>query len=208
MKNGLFVVIDGIEGVGKSTQCKLVEEELKRQNYSVVLTQEPFVKPIEKIIRTKDITPVTEYLLFTADRIEHIEKLIKPSLNNGSIVICDRYFYSTIAYQYCGRGLVANKTVLPINDYIEQFLTPDLSIFIDLDTNTSYGRLIKSGRKQDRIEQSGKEFMEKVRYGYLSMHRNQSLFNQTIALLNGDNSREYLTEQILKKIYISLREKL
>ena len=109
LKSGIFIVLEGGDGSGKTTQAKLIAEYLKNNGFSVVLTREPggvdTAEKIRTIILNEDVDPVTEALLFASARREHLVKKVIPALNEGKIVICDRFLYSSLAYQGYARGL-------------------------------------------------------------------------------------------------------
>jgi len=132
-KNGLFITFEGGEGCGKSTHSKMLEKYLKGKGYNVLLTREPGGTKLGKNIRDillsekTILADGTELMLFAADRLEHVDKVIKPELQNGKIVICDRFTDSTTAYQIGGRG-VAEDMVRYINCISSEGLIPDRTI--------------------------------------------------------------------------------
>lgn len=172
---GIFIVIEGIDGAGKSTQAKLLAKWFETKGYEVVLTKEPtdtaFGKLIRKLVLTggregiidgAKISHEAEALLFAADRAEHVKKLIEPSIKAGKVVISDRYFYSSLAYQWA-RGLDL-EWLINLNKFA---IRPDLVILLDLPVKESMkrinGRQLKS--EFDRIA----ELQKKVRENYLKL---------------------------------------
>ncbi|WP_324735502.1 dTMP kinase [Thermococcus sp. SY098] len=172
---GIFIVIEGIDGAGKSTQAKLLTKWFEKRGYEVVLTKEPtdtaFGKLIRKLVLTggregiidgAKISHEAEALLFAADRAEHVKKLIEPSLKAGKVVISDRYFYSSLAYQWA-RGLDL-EWLINLNKFA---IRPDLVILLDLPVKESMkrinGRQLKS--EFDRIA----ELQKRVRENYLKL---------------------------------------
>jgi len=172
---GIFIVMEGIDGAGKSTQARLLAKWFEERGYEVVLTKEPtdtaFGKLIRKLVLTGGkegiidgarISHEAEALLFAADRAEHVAKLIKPSLQAGKVVISDRYFYSSLAYQWA-RGLDL-EWLIDLNRFA---IRPNLVILLDLPVKESMkrinGRSIKS--EFDRIA----ELQKKVRENYLKL---------------------------------------
>ena len=165
-----LISFEGIEGSGKSTQIERLQTFLNQKGYDTLLTREPGATPFGQKIRDMLLDPnqafshqYTELLLFTADRLEHIENVVKPALKEGVIVICDRYIDSTIAYQHGGRQL-------PI-DVVKQQLSwvdavPDLTFLIDLDIEEGLRRA-KARASLDRFEQEDLSFHNRVRDGYL-----------------------------------------
>ncbi|MEJ5285173.1 MAG: dTMP kinase [Brevinematia bacterium] len=169
MEKGFFIVFEGIEGSGKTTQSILLSEKLKNRDYDVIHTKEPggtdFGEKIRNILLHEDeVSDITELLLFLADRKEHIERLIKPSLEKNRIVISDRYFYSTLAYQIGGRKLDEDM-VNYLNNIIVDNLIPDIVFYIDIDAEESIKR--KKHSHLDRIEREEMFFHINIRNEYL-----------------------------------------
>lgn len=171
----MFIVLEGIDGAGKSTQAKLLKLWFEERGYEVVLTKEPtdtaFGKLIRKLVLTggkegiidgAKISHEAEALLFAADRAEHVDKLIKPSLKAGKVVISDRYFYSSLAYQWA-RGLDL-EWLIDLNRFA---IRPDLVILLDLPVKESMKRLRSRSIKSefDKIY----ELQKKVRENYLKL---------------------------------------
>ena len=172
---GMFIVLEGIDGAGKSTQAKLLKLWFEEKGYEVVLTKEPtdtaFGKLIRRLVLTggregiidgAKISHEAEALLFAADRAEHVDKLIKPSLEAGKVVISDRYFYSSLAYQWA-RGLDL-EWLIDLNRFA---IRPDLVILLDLPVKESMKRLRSRSIKSefDKIY----ELQRKVRENYLKL---------------------------------------
>ncbi|WP_457741403.1 dTMP kinase [Thermococcus sp.] len=172
---GTFIVLEGIDGAGKSTQAKLLKIWFEEKGYEVVLTKEPtdtaFGKLIRRLVLTggregiidgAKISHEAEALLFAADRAEHVDKLIKPSLEAGKIVISDRYFYSSLAYQWA-RGLDL-EWLIDLNRFA---IRPDLVVLLDLPVKESMKRLKSRSIKSefDKIY----ELQRKVRENYLKL---------------------------------------
>ena len=167
---GYLISFEGIEGSGKSTQIHYLETYLRSKGFETLVTREPgatvFGQKIRDILLDpqQDFShPYTELLLFSADRLEHIEKVLKPALAAGKIVICDRYIDSTIAYQHGGRQLPLElvKQQLSFVDCI-----PDLTFLIDIDVDEGLRRA-KKRASLDRFEQEERAFHQRVREGYL-----------------------------------------
>ncbi len=174
---GKFITFEGIDGSGKSTQLRLVERYLADAGHDVVTTLEPGGTPLGRQLRsvfleTKDtISPRAELLLFAADRAQHVEYLIKPSLAAGKIVISDRYADATAAYQGAGRGFDAD-TIARVIDIATGGLKPDLTLFFDITVETALERLNvrhTSGTEANRMDGETAEFYARVRNAYLAI---------------------------------------
>ena len=170
MNKGIFISFEGPDGCGKTTQINLFADYLKSQGYDVVLTREPGGTPISEKIRNiildpanKEESPVTEALLYAASRAQHVAEKIKPALENGSVVLCDRFVDSSIAYQAYARGL--GEDVIRINEFAVQSCMPKITFFLDLDPAIGQQRQIKRG-KLDRLEQEGLDLQNKVYAAY------------------------------------------
>ena len=168
----LFITFEGGEGSGKSVQARALYRKLSRLPIPVVLTHEPGVTPLgKKIARWLKwgqyaISAETELMLFNASRAQLVTGVIKPSLESGRVVICDRYSDSTTAYQSYGRGLDLDM-VRSVNDAAIQGVKPDLTILLDMPVEAGLAR--KRDRKHDRFEQEHITFHKRVREGYLEM---------------------------------------
>ncbi|MCI0411777.1 dTMP kinase [bacterium] len=181
MKRGLFVTFEGIEGCGKSTQVQLVSAWLAGHGLKHTVTREPggtaVGSQIRKILLSENtgvLQPVSEALLYLADRFQHIVEVIRPALDAGEIVLCDRYHDSTVAYQGYGRGI-------PVQ-WIENIwfgssaaLVPDITILLDLDPQIGLQRSLEKlrarGLDESRFEKEGLEFHIRVREGFLALAR-------------------------------------
>lgn len=168
---GVFISFEGIEGSGKSTQARLLYDYLKKRNTDVILTEEPGGTQIGMKIRTvllsvehREMSSLTELLLYNASRTQHIAEVIMPALNRGATVITDRFTDSTFAYQGYGRGL--DLQMIDSLDLIATGrLRPDITLLLDLDVTTGLGRN-RGANKSDRFEREDISFHEKVRNGY------------------------------------------
>jgi dTMP kinase len=174
LKKGFFISLEGIEGTGKTTQARLLSERFVEKGYEVVLTQEPGGTLIGSRIREillhvdhKEMSYMTELLLYNADRAQHLNEKILPSVSNGKIVITDRFTDSTIAYQGYGRGIDI-KLLKSIDLIATGGIRPDLTILFDLDIETGLKRN-RGINKVDRLELEDIEFHKKVRKGYLKI---------------------------------------
>lgn len=173
---GLFITIEGVEGAGKTTQLKRLHRHLEQIGYAVVVTREPGGTPIGEAVRQvlldpthAAMAPVTELLLYEAARAQHVAELIRPALEEGKAVLCDRFADSTTAYQGAGRAL-APQDILTLHNLATGGLWPDLTLVLDLAVKTGLERARNRGR-YDRLEQETLLFHEQVREGFLELAR-------------------------------------
>ncbi len=175
MQKGLFITFEGADGCGKTTQINLLKDYLENKGYSVLLTREPGGKglgeKIREILLNYDsvVADRCESFLFLADRAQNIEVIIKPAIEKGQIVLCDRHTDSSVAYQGYGRGLDIEQ-IKTLNNLATGGMQPDLTLVFDIDVETSMKRV---GNEKDRMESSGKEFFNRVRNGYLELAKNE-----------------------------------
>jgi dTMP kinase len=170
----MFLTLEGIDFSGKSTQAKMLVDALSRER-AVCFLREPGGTPISERIRSilldkknLDLTDRAELLLFSASRAQLVAGVIRPALANGEIVICDRYYDSTTAYQGAGRGLPMDA-VRAINTFATGGLAPDLTLFIDIPVDEIERRRAAAGKGFDRMEAAGREFFGRVRDGYIAL---------------------------------------
>jgi dTMP kinase len=172
--SGLFISFEGIDGVGKSTQADLLETWLSEQGKTVVRTLEPGGTDVGVEIRKillhhkGDLAPRAEAALFAADRAHHVASKIRPALERGEIVITDRYFDSSVAYQGAGRDL-SRTEVRDLSLWAVGGLLPQLTVLLDLPAEEARSRRNKSGTEPDRLEREKIEFFETVRSAYLDL---------------------------------------
>jgi dTMP kinase len=165
---GFFVVFEGGDGAGKSTQVKQLTEKLTKLKETVVITREPggteLGKKIREILLDQnefEVSPRMEALLFAADRSINMSQIIKPALEKGNVVIADRHIDSSIAYQGVGRGLGA-QTIEEISRWATQEIVPDLTVLLDVDANTGQSRL----QTKDRLDRESTDFHTKVNQAF------------------------------------------
>lgn len=175
---GLFIVFEGIEGSGKSTQSRELERRLVQSGYTVTLTREPGGTPTGDRVREEllysnhQITPIAEVFLFSASRTLLVDSVIRPALLRNEVVVCDRYSASTLAYQGFARG-IAMEAIERTNDMATMGLYPDLSILLDIDPVVGLSR--KEDRKLDRIERERLGFHRRAREGFAELARRDPL---------------------------------
>lgn len=172
---GFFLTFEGIDGSGKTSQIDLLKEELKTSGISYLLLREPGGTSISEQIRrvlldnkNAEMTAETELLLFAAARAQLVQEIVKPALAENKVVISDRFYDSTTAYQGFGRDMNVDF-IKNLNQYATQNLQPDLTFYFDISVETAFVRLNKRKNKADRLDLESKNFMEKTRQGYLKI---------------------------------------
>lgn len=196
---GLFITFEGPDGAGKTTQVQKFAEALSQQGYDVLLTREPGGTPISDKVRELILTPehqemddTTEVLLYAASRAQHVHEKVIPSLQNGKIVICDRFVDASIAYQGYGLGIPVEE-VEQINRFATSGLVPDRTYMLDVPVAEGKARLLaRSGL--DRIEQKGEAYHERVREGFRTLAAQHP---ERIRVVNAYRSIEVIADEIL-----------
>lgn len=197
-----FITFEGIEGSGKSTQSKKLHAYFLKKSQDAILTREPGgTKASEQIreilITQENLEAKTELLLNFASRNEHVEKLIKPSLQNNKIVICDRFFDSTYAYQGSAMGvdfaLIDKIKDLTIGDF-----APDVTFLIDIDVETSLKRLVNRN-DNNRYDGFSIDFHQKVRDGFLKIAKQ----NSRIKIIDGTKSEDEIFSEIINNLNLN-----
>jgi dTMP kinase len=174
-KNGFFITFEGIDGSGKTTQLLMTEKYLRQRGLDVLVLREPgstsLAEKIRKILLDKNnsIPLESELLLYLAARADLVQKVIAPALKNGKIVLCDRFYDSTTAYQGYGRKLNI-ALIKKLNHLTVGATIPDITFIIDVDFETSLQRRKK---ESDRLESESKKFFESVRRGFLAIAREE-----------------------------------
>ena len=197
-KKGVFIVLEGGDGTGKSTQAKLIKEYIENNyNKSVVLTREPggvdTAEMIREIILNQDIDPITEALLFASARREHLVKKVIPALEEGKIVICDRFLYSSLAYQGHARK-IGIENVYNINSYAVEDCFPDLTIMLDLNAKDGIDRILNNRTNEiNRLDKEGIQFHSDVREGYQIVSK---MYNEELVKVDASKSIEGVFEDI------------
>ena len=197
---GLFLAFEGGEGVGKTTQARLISIWLREQGYDVVSTSEPGATKIGMRLRAllldtahSGMSPHCEALLYAADRAEHVAKVIDPALERGAVVITDRYIDSSLAYQGAGRG-IPTADIARLNSWATDGRTPDLTVLLDMAPEIGRSR---HARSADRIEAEPVEFHRRVRAGFLALARAEP---DRYLVLDATTPAEEITERIKDKI--------
>jgi dTMP kinase len=166
----MFVTFEGLDGCGKTTQARLLVERLEAEGLEVVFTREPGGTPLgerirELVLHGDHVAPWAEAALYVAARAQHVDQVIRPALERGATVVCDRYLDTSVAYQGAGRGLGVD-TILELNLLAVGGLLPDRTVLVDIDIQTALSRV---GGKGDRIERAEVEFWPRVVEGYRTL---------------------------------------
>jgi dTMP kinase len=202
MSAGLFISLEGIDGVGKSTQSDLLEEFLRSAGKEVLRTFEPGGTELGQEIRhlllhrKGDVAPRAEALLYASDRAHHVATKVRPALERGEVVITDRYLDSSVAYQGVGRALKA-EDVRSISMFAVEGLLPDLTILLDLEAAAAAARRNTTGEAPDRLEREKIEFFEAVRQAFLDMAAAEP---QRWLVIDARQSVEAMQSQIRERV--------
>lgn len=198
-----FITFEGPEGSGKTSVIKEVYEALKRQGHDVIVTREPGGVAISERIRSllldyndEVMDARTEALLFAASRRQHVIEIIKPALEAGKIVLCDRYIDSSLAYQGVARDLGIEE-VYSLNLFAIETYIPDLTLFIDISPETGLKRVKKNQRAMDRLDLETLEFHQKVYEGYQTL---MELEPERIKRIDGNTTIEAISKQATELI--------
>ncbi len=202
---GIFISIEGMDGSGKSTQIKYMKDFFEARGHSVLHTREPGGTAIGEKIRElvlnndyQEMSDITEALLYAASRAQHVKEVIRPALNEGKIVLCDRYVDSSMVYQGSGRGL-GYEAIKSINDFATSCLTPDLTILFDIEPQMSLQR-INIGEEGDRLERETLDFHVKAHSAYMEL---ANMYAERIKVIKANRVIEEIrgdVEQLLEKL--------
>jgi dTMP kinase len=208
--DGKLIVFEGVEGCGKTSQIKLCQKWLEELGLSVSVTREPGGTDLGVHIRrllldkteSKSIAPRTELLLYAADRAQHVEQDLKPNLAWGTIILCDRFTDSTIAYQGYGRNLDMDL-INQLNEIATGGLNSDLTLWFDIDVEVGLGRKRKSGEAADRMELEKIEFHHRVQRGYKEL---AAINSNTIVRIDGSLALNAVFKKIQEILTPRLKE--
>lgn len=199
LNKGLFLTFEGIDGSGKTMQLEKLTEDLRKANLKYLILREPGGTSISEQIRkvlldrvNQEMIPETELLLFAAARAQLVQEIVKPALAENKIVISDRFYDSTTAYQGFGRDMDVHFIQL-LNTFATQGLQPDFTFYFDLSVETAFERLGKRTEKNDRIDLESKKFMEKTRQGYLSIAQNHP---ERIKVIDAERTPEEIFQDL------------
>ncbi len=200
--SGLFIALEGPDGSGKSTITKLLEDYFEDKGISHIITREPGGTDIGEDIRNlildnknTEMSPETEALLYAASRGQHVHEKIRPGLEEGKVVLCDRFVLSSLAYQGVGRGL-GIKEVKAINDFAIKDIYPDLILFFHIDPEVTLNRKTKK-LGGDRLEKEGNDFHNKVYEGYMELIK---MYPKNIKIIDATRPISEVLEQSIKEI--------
>ena len=199
MNKGLFITFEGADGCGKTTQMNLLAQYLREKGFDVVVTREPGGKGLGEKLREillnydGEVSSVCESFLFLADRAQNVDITVKPAVEQGKIVLCDRHGDSTVAYQGYGRGLDIERIEM-LNSIATSNRKPDLTLVFDIDVETSMKRV---GTEKDRMESAGIEFHNRVRQGYLDIAKKEP---NRVKVINAVKSIEEINREVISII--------
>jgi dTMP kinase len=198
----MFITFEGIDKSGKTTQSQILIKKLEDNGFSVIFLREPGGTKISEKIRNllldvenSEMFPSTEYLLYSASRTQLVNEVIIPALKEKKVVVCDRYYDSSTAYQGYGRGIDL-QIIKTINNFAAPVI-PDLSFFIDIDIEEANRRTAQMDEGKDRLESSGDSFFNKVRKGFLSVAAGEP---ERFIVLDGRESKNNISEMIWKNV--------
>ena len=211
IKRPFFICFEGVEGSGKSTQAKLLYKFIKKNiTKNVILTREPggtlFSEKIRNLMLDKktNISPLTEFFLLMAARNEHIVSKINFYLKKKFIIICDRFFYSTLAYQHYLEGM-DRKFIFSIQKKIFNKVHPDITFLIDLNKKESKIRINKRSKKTNKFDKLSSYHFNKIRNGFLKISK---MYKNKIVLIKGNKSLNEIQKVINNKTLKILNERL
>jgi dTMP kinase len=168
---GRLITLEGVDGAGKSTHIEFLAQRLQARGRQLLVTREPGGTPLAEKLRalvlTEPMTPLTETLLMFAARTDHVERVIRPALQSGRWVLCDRFTDATAAYQGAGKG-VSQDLIQRLAEASHPGIVPDRTLIFDCPYDVARRRLAASGRTLDRFENEGAEFFDRVRQAYLA----------------------------------------
>lgn len=218
----MFITIEGIEGAGKSTLRTRLPELLSSLKKEIIITREPGATTLGQQIRNiildsnlKNTSNIAELMLFAADRAQHVEELIVPALKRGTIVLCDRYIYSTLAYQGYGSGLELNQ-LMAINNFVTKGLKPDVVLLLDLPaeeglkraalrTRKASGTIVKSAdciQSWNKFEEQDLAYHSRVRNGFLTLAKDPAA---NFKVLNALDSPEGIAQAAYQSVLETLK---
>jgi dTMP kinase len=204
----MFITFEGLDYSGKSTQVQLLADRLTVQDHRVLVLREPggtdIGEKIRKMLLDKNndgMTEASELFLFSASRSQLIQEVVRPALEAGMVVICDRYYDSTTAYQGFGRGIPLD-VIHAINRYATSGLVPDMTFFLDIPIREIEKRMHSAKSNKDRMESSGMEFYERARDGFLQIAKTESRYCVINGLQPIDDLHELIWQHVTEALTI------
>ena len=198
----MFIVFEGIDGSGKTTLSRLLVRFLNSRGVKAVWTREPYAEETKKLLTSGVLSPWGETFLLLADRNRHVREFLKPKLEEGYVVVSDRYYFSTLAYQGYGKGLPL-KTLKSLNPKVIEGLEPDLVFLLDMEPRRALERIDKG--RTSRVENFEEEkLLERVRRGYLKLAKGK----ENVFILSAEKSPYELLGGILRVLEKELKEKI
>ena len=204
MKKGKFITVEGPEGAGKTTIIDMLASNLVKEGYQVLQTREPggieIAEQIRSVILDKNNTkmdPRTEALLYAAARRQHLAEKVKPAMDKGFIILCDRFIDSSLAYQGYARGLGIDE-VYSINSFAIEGMMPELTLYFDIEPEDGLDRINQhKGREVNRLDLEKLDFHHKVREGYLKL---MELYPERITKIDASRPVEEVYQQAERKL--------
>lgn len=200
-RRGIFISFEGVDGSGKTTQANMLSAHLIKDGIDVVVTREPGGTRIGERIREvlldpklQEMNPMTETILYAADRAQHVAEVIRPALNAGNVVICDRYIDSSLAYQGVARGL-GMEGVRNLNEWATSDLYPNLTILIRVPFAAGLKRLPVD--RMDRMEMQSESFHASVQEAYFTLAK---LFSRRVVIINGEEKPEIVHHHVMEEV--------
>jgi dTMP kinase len=202
MNQGLFITVEGTDGSGKTTQIKMIESYLQEKGYAVIIAREPGGTKISEKIReiildneNDEMSAITEMIMYAAARAQLVSEVIKPAIDSGKIVICDRFVDSSYVYQGCGRGIDL-KEIVDVNRVALDGIEPDITFFFDISPKIALKRR-REATGADRIEKEKMEFHMRVYEGYKKL---ALLYSDRIVAIESDREIEEIFEDVKEYI--------
>jgi dTMP kinase len=203
MARGLFITFEGIDGCGKSTQVEYAHRGLEKDGIAHIVTREPGGTPLAERIRglllspeNAEMTGTCEVLLYLASRAQHVAEKVVPALEQGMVVLCDRFAEATFAYQGYGRGF-GLEALENLNEFATSGMRPDRTFIFDVSLEVSRARLLASGKPLDRLESNAADFHARVREGYRALAARD---RERVEVLSGEDRPELVGQQVYRSI--------
>jgi len=198
--SGAFITLEGVDGAGKSSHVQFISDTLASRGRHVILTREPggteLAEQLRKAILEEPMSPMAETLLIFAARTDHVTRVIRPALEAGSWVVCDRFYDATLAYQGAGKGVAADL-IERLSAAVHPGLKPDRTLLFDCPYEVSRKRLAASGKKLDRFEREERAFFDRVRNAYLAKAKAET---DRVRLIDASGDHESVRKALAKHL--------